>query len=162
MTQLQSVPLSQAVNLCSHKLDLLYSSLCADRHQSQVIKHLVRVSLSVVFLCCGGKKLPYCWFSPSPPFSTQTDEVLTVCVQTFVFMCQVLSKDEYGCWLQRHLQAETAIQGREELLFESALRLETNLHLLGNLIIFITYQNILLFFDSTLTDMFILDLNCVL
>uniref|UniRef100_A0A8C6TER1 Phospholipid-transporting ATPase n=1 Tax=Neogobius melanostomus TaxID=47308 RepID=A0A8C6TER1_9GOBI len=39
--------------------------------------------------------------------------------------------EEYACWLQRHLQAETAIQGREELLFESALRLETNLHLLG-------------------------------
>lgn len=45
---------------------------------------------------------------------------------------QVLSKEQYACWLQHHLQAETAIQGREELLFESALRLETNLHLLGD------------------------------
>lgn len=49
-----------------------------------------------------------------------------------MFTCQILSKEEYACWLQRHLQAETAIQGREELLYESALRLETNLHLLGN------------------------------
>lgn len=46
-------------------------------------------------------------------------------------MLQVLSKEEYACWLRRHLEAETAIQGREELLFESALRLETDLHLLG-------------------------------
>lgn len=56
-----------------------------------------------------------------------------MCVSVnFVFMCQILSKEEYARWLQRHLEAETAIQGREELLFESALRLETNLHLLGN------------------------------
>lgn len=48
---------------------------------------------------------------------------------------QVLSKEEYACWLQRHLEAETAIQGREELLFESALRLETNLQLLGKLVL---------------------------
>lgn len=46
-------------------------------------------------------------------------------------MFQVLSKEEYACWLRRHLEAETSIQGREELLFESALRLETDLHLLG-------------------------------
>lgn len=46
-------------------------------------------------------------------------------------MLQVLSKEEYACWLRCHLEAETAIQGREELLFESALRLETDLHLLG-------------------------------
>ncbi|KAA8589730.1 hypothetical protein FQN60_013095 [Etheostoma spectabile] len=43
----------------------------------------------------------------------------------------ILSKEQYACWLQHHLQAETAIQGREELLFDSALRLETNLQLLG-------------------------------
>ncbi len=54
-----------------------------------------------------------------------------VCVCVSVFMCQILSKEQYACWLQRHLEAETAIQGREELLFESALRLETNLQLLG-------------------------------
>lgn len=49
-----------------------------------------------------------------------------------VSLVQVLSKEEYASWLQHHLEAETAIQRREELLFESALRLETNLHLLGN------------------------------
>uniref|UniRef100_A0A8C4HAR7 Phospholipid-transporting ATPase n=1 Tax=Dicentrarchus labrax TaxID=13489 RepID=A0A8C4HAR7_DICLA len=43
----------------------------------------------------------------------------------------IMSKEQYACWLQHHLEAETAIQGREELLFESALRLETNLQLLG-------------------------------
>ena len=48
-------------------------------------------------------------------------------------MCsrQTLTKEEYAAWLRRHLEAETALQGREELLFDSALRLETNLHLLG-------------------------------
>uniref|UniRef100_A0AAV2KYM5 Phospholipid-transporting ATPase n=2 Tax=Knipowitschia caucasica TaxID=637954 RepID=A0AAV2KYM5_KNICA len=54
------------------------------------------------------------------------DGLRTLCIAK-----KVLSKEEYACWLQRHLQAETSIQGREELLFESALRLETNLHLLG-------------------------------
>lgn len=48
-------------------------------------------------------------------------------------LVQVLSKEEYASWLQRHLEAETAIQKREELLFESALRLETNLQLLGKI-----------------------------
>uniref|UniRef100_A0A4W6DSU2 Phospholipid-transporting ATPase n=1 Tax=Lates calcarifer TaxID=8187 RepID=A0A4W6DSU2_LATCA len=54
------------------------------------------------------------------------DGLRTLCIAK-----KILSKDEYACWLQRHLEAETAIQGREELLFESALRLETNLQLLG-------------------------------
>ncbi|KAI5109536.1 putative phospholipid-transporting ATPase VA, partial [Silurus meridionalis] len=54
------------------------------------------------------------------------DGLRTLCIAK-----KVLSKEEYGCWLRRHLEAETAIQGREELLFESALRLETDLHLLG-------------------------------
>lgn len=44
---------------------------------------------------------------------------------------QVLSPEEYACWLQSHLEAESAVDNREELLFESATRLETNLHLLG-------------------------------
>lgn len=47
-------------------------------------------------------------------------------------MFQILTKEQYACWLQHHLQAETAIQDREELLFESARRLETSLHLLGD------------------------------
>ncbi|XP_053178308.1 phospholipid-transporting ATPase VA [Scomber japonicus] len=54
------------------------------------------------------------------------DGLRTLCIAK-----KILSKEEYACWLQRHLEAETAIQGREELLFESALRLETNLQLLG-------------------------------
>ncbi|XP_030646946.1 probable phospholipid-transporting ATPase VA [Chanos chanos] len=54
------------------------------------------------------------------------DGLRTLCIAK-----KVLSKEEYASWLRRHLEAETAIQGREELLFESALRLETNLHLLG-------------------------------
>uniref|UniRef100_A0A8C4HCP1 Phospholipid-transporting ATPase n=1 Tax=Dicentrarchus labrax TaxID=13489 RepID=A0A8C4HCP1_DICLA len=54
-----------------------------------------------------------------------------VYVHVFVCLCQIMSKEQYACWLQHHLEAETAIQGREELLFESALRLETNLQLLG-------------------------------
>ncbi|XP_077441006.1 phospholipid-transporting ATPase VA [Vanacampus margaritifer] len=54
------------------------------------------------------------------------DGLRTLCIAK-----KVLSKEEYACWLQRHLEAETAIQGREELLFESAMRLETNLQLLG-------------------------------
>ncbi|KAM9849286.1 phospholipid-transporting ATPase VA [Aulostomus maculatus] len=54
------------------------------------------------------------------------DGLRTLCIAK-----KTMSKEEYACWLQRHLQAETAIQGREELLFESARRLETNLQLLG-------------------------------
>uniref|UniRef100_A0A7N6B2M9 Phospholipid-transporting ATPase n=1 Tax=Anabas testudineus TaxID=64144 RepID=A0A7N6B2M9_ANATE len=54
------------------------------------------------------------------------DGLRTLCIAK-----KVLTKEEYACWLQRHLQAETSIQGREQLLFESALRLETNLQLLG-------------------------------
>ncbi|XP_076870818.1 phospholipid-transporting ATPase VA [Brachyhypopomus gauderio] len=54
------------------------------------------------------------------------DGLRTLCVAK-----RVLSKEQYASWLRRHLEAETAIQGREELLFESALRLETDLHLLG-------------------------------
>lgn len=45
---------------------------------------------------------------------------------------QVLSQEEYAGWLQRHLEAESSVDNREELLFQSAIRLETNLHLLGN------------------------------
>uniref|UniRef100_A0A8C4HB51 Phospholipid-transporting ATPase n=1 Tax=Dicentrarchus labrax TaxID=13489 RepID=A0A8C4HB51_DICLA len=54
------------------------------------------------------------------------DGLRTLCIAK-----KIMSKEQYACWLQHHLEAETAIQGREELLFESALRLETNLQLLG-------------------------------
>lgn len=45
---------------------------------------------------------------------------------------QVLSKEDYACWLKSHIEAESSIDNREELLFQSATRLETDLHLLGN------------------------------
>ncbi|KTF74833.1 hypothetical protein cypCar_00017135 [Cyprinus carpio] len=43
----------------------------------------------------------------------------------------VLEEQEYEAWLKRHEYAETSIENREELLLESAERLETNLTLLG-------------------------------
>lgn len=46
-------------------------------------------------------------------------------------LAQVLSREEYACWAQSHLEAESSVDRREELLFQSAARLETNLHLLG-------------------------------
>lgn len=50
-----------------------------------------------------------------------------------VGMCveQVLEEEEYEVWLKRHLLAESSIENREELLMDSAERLETNLTLLG-------------------------------
>lgn len=52
-------------------------------------------------------------------------------LRTLCIAKRVLSKEEYACWLQSHLEAESSVDNREELLFQSALRLETNLHLLG-------------------------------
>ncbi|XP_014957338.3 phospholipid-transporting ATPase VA isoform X1 [Ovis aries] len=52
-------------------------------------------------------------------------------LRTLCIAKRVLSKEEYACWLQSHLEAESAVDNREELLFQSAIRLETNLHLLG-------------------------------
>ncbi|XP_006861984.1 PREDICTED: probable phospholipid-transporting ATPase VA [Chrysochloris asiatica] len=52
-------------------------------------------------------------------------------LRTLCIAKRVLSKEEYACWLQRHMEAESSLDNREELLFQSALRLETNLHLLG-------------------------------
>ncbi|KAM9586076.1 phospholipid-transporting ATPase VA [Trichechus inunguis] len=52
-------------------------------------------------------------------------------LRTLCIARRVLSKEEYACWLQRHMEAESALDNREELLFQSAIRLETNLHLLG-------------------------------
>ncbi|KAM4626029.1 phospholipid-transporting ATPase VD [Polymixia lowei] len=42
-----------------------------------------------------------------------------------------VEEEEYEAWLKRQLFAETSIENREELLMESAQRLETNLTLLG-------------------------------
>lgn len=44
---------------------------------------------------------------------------------------QVLQEAEYKVWLTEHAFAETSIENREELLLESAQRLETSLTLLG-------------------------------
>uniref|UniRef100_A0A8I3VZB3 Phospholipid-transporting ATPase n=1 Tax=Callithrix jacchus TaxID=9483 RepID=A0A8I3VZB3_CALJA len=52
-------------------------------------------------------------------------------LRTLCIAKRVLSQEEYACWLQRHLEAESSLDNREELLFQSAIRLETNLHLLG-------------------------------
>ncbi|XP_060119468.1 phospholipid-transporting ATPase VA-like, partial [Heteronotia binoei] len=54
------------------------------------------------------------------------DGLRTLCIAK-----KVLSKEEYACWLKSHIEAESAIDNREELLFQSATRLETDLHLLG-------------------------------
>ncbi|XP_040825874.1 phospholipid-transporting ATPase VA [Ochotona curzoniae] len=52
-------------------------------------------------------------------------------LRTLCIAKRVLSQEEYACWLQGHLEAESSLENRDELLFQSALRLETNLHLLG-------------------------------
>ncbi|NXY84173.1 AT10A ATPase, partial [Alcedo cyanopectus] len=54
------------------------------------------------------------------------DGLRTLCIAK-----RILSKEEYACWLKSHLEAESSIENREELLFQSALRIEKNLHLLG-------------------------------
>lgn len=42
-----------------------------------------------------------------------------------------MSDTEYAEWLRDHFLAETSIDNREELLLESAMRLESKLTLLG-------------------------------
>lgn len=42
-----------------------------------------------------------------------------------------MSDTEYEEWLRNHFLAETSIDNREELLLESAMRLENKLTLLG-------------------------------
>lgn len=50
---------------------------------------------------------------------------------TCLLILQVMSDEEYEEWLKEHFRAESDIDHREELLLESALRLENNLSLLG-------------------------------
>ncbi|XP_070983886.1 phospholipid-transporting ATPase VD-like isoform X2 [Oncorhynchus clarkii lewisi] len=52
-------------------------------------------------------------------------------LRTLCIAKKVLEEEEYEMWLKRHAFAETSIENREELLLESAQRLETNLTLLG-------------------------------
>ena len=50
---------------------------------------------------------------------------------TLVYGSKTLSQEEYQTWHQQHHIAETAIEGREELLQKSFKLVETNLNLLG-------------------------------
>ncbi|XP_015268247.1 PREDICTED: probable phospholipid-transporting ATPase VD [Gekko japonicus] len=52
-------------------------------------------------------------------------------LRTLCVASKVMSDSEYEEWLKEHFVAESDIDSREELLLESALRLETNLTLLG-------------------------------
>ncbi|XP_066534588.1 probable phospholipid-transporting ATPase VD [Hoplias malabaricus] len=52
-------------------------------------------------------------------------------LRTLCVAKRVLDDAEYEAWLKKHAFAETSIENREELLLESAQRLETNLTLLG-------------------------------
>nr|XP_019940232.1 PREDICTED: probable phospholipid-transporting ATPase VD [Paralichthys olivaceus] len=54
-------------------------------------------------------------------------------LRTLCIAKKVLEEEEYEVWLKRQLVAESSIENREELLLESAQRLETNLTLLANL-----------------------------
>ncbi|KAL0969642.1 hypothetical protein UPYG_G00230200 [Umbra pygmaea] len=52
-------------------------------------------------------------------------------LRTLCIAKKVLEENEYESWLKHHVFAETSIENREELLLESALKLETNITLLG-------------------------------
>ncbi|XP_028932410.1 phospholipid-transporting ATPase VD [Ornithorhynchus anatinus] len=52
-------------------------------------------------------------------------------LRTLCLAKKVLSDAEYAQWLERHSVAETSIEEREQLLLESAVRLEKGLTLLG-------------------------------
>lgn len=54
------------------------------------------------------------------------DGLRTLCIAK-----KVLEEEEYEVWMKRQLQAESSIENREELLQDSAQRLETQLTLLG-------------------------------
>ncbi|XP_033991200.1 probable phospholipid-transporting ATPase VD isoform X2 [Trematomus bernacchii] len=53
-------------------------------------------------------------------------------LRTLCIAKKVLEEEEYQVWLKGQLRAESSIESREELLMESALRLETSLTLLGS------------------------------
>ncbi|XP_073439563.1 phospholipid-transporting ATPase VD [Dendrobates tinctorius] len=52
-------------------------------------------------------------------------------LRTLCIAKKVMTNAEYAEWLHDHSLAETSIDNREELLYESALKLETDLTLLG-------------------------------
>ncbi|XP_059208889.1 probable phospholipid-transporting ATPase VD [Centropristis striata] len=53
-------------------------------------------------------------------------------LRTLCIAKKVVAEEEYEVWLKGQLLAESSIENREELLLESAQRLETNLTLLGS------------------------------
>ncbi|XP_055492654.1 phospholipid-transporting ATPase VD-like [Leucoraja erinacea] len=53
-------------------------------------------------------------------------------LRTLCIAKKVMSDADYAEWVKFHLIAETSIDNQEELLLESALKLETNLTLLGS------------------------------
>ncbi|XP_072220814.1 phospholipid-transporting ATPase VD isoform X1 [Leuresthes tenuis] len=53
-------------------------------------------------------------------------------LRTLCIAKKVLKEEEYDLWLKKQLLAESSIENREELLLESAQRLETGLTLLGS------------------------------
>lgn len=57
---------------------------------------------------------------------------------------QVLQEVEYKAWLTEHAFAETSIENRDELLLQSAQRLETNLTLLGETRVITDFLNLFL------------------
>ncbi|XP_060103343.1 phospholipid-transporting ATPase VD [Heteronotia binoei] len=59
------------------------------------------------------------------------DEYARKGLRTLCIASKVMSDLEYEVWLKEHCRAESDIDSREELLLESALRLENNLTLLG-------------------------------
>uniref|UniRef100_A0A803TZR6 Phospholipid-transporting ATPase n=1 Tax=Anolis carolinensis TaxID=28377 RepID=A0A803TZR6_ANOCA len=61
------------------------------------------------------------------------DDYASKGLRTLCIAMKILSDEEYEEWLQGHFLAESSIENREELLLESAERLENNLILLGEL-----------------------------
>lgn len=48
-------------------------------------------------------------------------------------MLQVVSEEEYKTWAAARQRALASIDGREQLVMDTAVQLETNLSLLGNI-----------------------------
>lgn len=59
------------------------------------------------------------------------DNYAKIGLRTLCMAKRVLSGEEYGEWLELRHRAEVALEGREELLFDSARSIECNLELLG-------------------------------
>ncbi|XP_062991171.1 phospholipid-transporting ATPase VD-like [Elgaria multicarinata webbii] len=59
------------------------------------------------------------------------NEYATKGLRTLCIAMKVLSSEEYQEWLKGHYLAESSIENREQMLLESAMRLENDLTLLG-------------------------------